>query len=39
MTKEEEVFFEALNKDRTDSANTLEKPSMKGIKKSVVEMM
>ena len=37
MTKEERQFFEALSKDRTESANTLEKPSMRGIKKSVVD--
>lgn len=37
MTKEQRIFFEKLTKDRTDSANTLEKPSMRGVKKSVVD--
>ena len=37
MNIQEKQYFEALSKDRTDSANTLEKPSMRGIKKSVVE--
>ena len=30
-------YFEALVKDRTDSAKTLEKPSMRGVKSSVVD--
>lgn len=30
-------YFEALVKDRTDSAETLEKPSMRGVKSSVVD--
>ena len=34
MNKE---FFDALVKDRTDNANTLEKPSMRGVKSSVVD--
>lgn len=37
MNRQEEEYFEALSKDRADSANTLEKPSMRGIKHSVVE--
>lgn len=37
MTEQEKYYFEALSKDRSDSANTLEKPSMRGIKSSVVE--
>ncbi len=37
MNELENEYFILLNKDRTDSANTLEKPSMKGIKKSVVD--
>lgn len=37
MNKQEEIFFAALSKDRADSANMLEKPSMRGIKNSVVE--
>ena len=31
------VFFDALVKDRSDSAKTLEKPSMRGVKSSVVD--
>lgn len=30
-------FFDALVKDRSDSADTLEKPSMRGVKSSVVD--
>lgn len=30
-------YFEALVKDRTDSAETFEKPSMRGVKSSVVD--
>ena len=37
MNKQEELYFDALFKDRADSADTLEKPSMSGIKHSVVE--
>ena len=37
MTNIEKEYFDALTKDRTESANTLEKPSMRGIKNSVVE--
>ena len=37
MNKQEELYFDALSKDRADSADTLEKPSMSGIKNSVVE--
>lgn len=37
MNKQEELYFKHLTKDRADSANTLEKPSMRGIKNSVVE--
>lgn len=37
MNKWEEIFFTALSQDRADSANMLEKPSMCGIKNSVVE--
>ncbi len=37
MTKQEISHFEALLKDRSESADTLEKPSMRGIKNSVVE--
>ena len=37
MTSQDKIFFEALHADRTESANMLEKPSMRGIKNSVVE--
>lgn len=37
MNDQEEIYFQALSRDRSDSANTLEKPSMRGIKNSVVE--
>lgn len=37
MNRQENAFFSALSKDRADSANMLEKPSMRGIKNSVVE--
>lgn len=37
MTSQEKIYFEELSKDRAESADMLEKPSMRGIKKSVVE--
>lgn len=37
MTEEQKKWFDRLAKDREDSAKTLEKPSMRGIKNSVVE--
>ena len=37
MTEQEKKFFEKLTEDRSDSAKTLEKPSMRGVKRSVVE--
>lgn len=37
MTRQEELYFSALSKDRAESADMLEKPSMRGIKNSVVE--
>lgn len=37
MNRQEEIYFAALSKDRAESADTLEKPSMRGIKNSVVE--
>lgn len=37
MTSQQELWFDKLTKDREDSAKTLEKPSMRGIKNSVVE--
>lgn len=37
MTEQQQIWFDKLAKDREDSAKTLEKPSMRGIKNSVVE--
>ncbi len=37
MNKQEETLFLELSKDRSESADTLEKPSMRGIKHSMVE--
>ncbi len=37
MTAQQLIWFDQLAKDREDSAKTLEKPSMRGIKNSVVE--
>lgn len=37
MTEQQQLWFDKLAKDREDSAKTLEKPSMRGIKNSVVE--
>ena len=37
MNKQEALFFQALSQDRAESAKMLEKPSMRGIKNSVVE--
>lgn len=37
MTEEQKKWFDKLAKDREDSAKTLEKPSMRGIKNSIVE--
>lgn len=37
MNKQDKIFFAALSKDRAESADMLEKPSMRGIKNSVVE--
>ncbi len=37
MNKQEVRFFEALTKDRMENAKVLEKRSVRGIKKSVVE--
>lgn len=37
MNEKDKKYFEALHRDRADSAKTLEKPSMRGIKKEVVE--
>ena len=37
MNRQEELYFQALSEDRSESADTLEKPSMRGVKKSVVD--
>lgn len=37
MNEQDRLYFSALYKDRADSAKTLEKPSMRGAKKSVSE--
>lgn len=37
MNKQEEAYFSALSKDRIENADMLEKPSMRGVKNSVVE--
>lgn len=37
MNRKEEIYFEALSKDRSESADILNKPSMRGIRNSVVE--
>jgi hypothetical protein len=37
MTKTEAGWFELLTKDRKDSANALEKPSLRGVQRSVVD--
>jgi hypothetical protein len=37
MDNKQTEYFEALTKDREESTTTLEKPSMRGVKNSVVE--
>lgn len=37
MNAQEKQYFESLHKDRSERADMLEKPSMRGIKNSVVE--
>jgi hypothetical protein len=37
MTEQEKQWFNALTRDRIESANMLEKPSMRGIQRSVVD--
>lgn len=37
MTEQEKQWFEALTRDRSESACMLEKPSMRGIQRSVVD--
>ncbi|MGE4054614.1 MAG: DEAD/DEAH box helicase [Vicinamibacterales bacterium] len=37
MTPQQHQWFDALTQDRTENANTLEKPSMRGVQRSVVD--
>ncbi len=37
MTEQEKKWFDALTQDRMESADTLEKPSMRGVQRSVVD--
>lgn len=37
MNRQEEIFFEAVAKDRSKNADTLDKLSLRGIKKSIIE--
>jgi len=37
MTAQEHRWFDKLHRDRADSANMLEKPSMRGVQRSVVD--
>jgi hypothetical protein len=37
MTEQEQQWFDALTNDRAESARTLEKPSMRGVQRSVVD--
>lgn len=37
MTEQEKQWFAALTTDRMESADTLEKPSMRGVQRSVVD--
>lgn len=37
MTEQEQQWFNALTKDRAESADMLEKPSMRGVRRSVVD--
>lgn len=37
MHEQEQQWFDALTKDRAESADTLEKPSMRGVQRSVVD--
>jgi|GEM_PF-338456 len=37
MTEQETLWFDDLTKDRLDSATTLDKPSMRGVQRSVVD--
>lgn len=37
MTEQEKQWFDALTQDRSESAHTLEKPSMRGVQRSVVD--
>ena len=37
MSPQQRRWFDALTQDRTENANTLEKPSMRGVQRSVVD--
>ncbi len=37
MTPQQRRWFDALTQDRNENANTLEKPSMRGVQRSVVD--
>lgn len=37
MIKQEEIFFAALSKNRSEIADVLERPAVRGYKDSVVE--
>lgn len=37
MTEQEKQWFDALTKDRLESADTLDKPSMRGVQRSIVD--
>lgn len=37
MTPQQQRWFDALTQDRTENANALEKPSMRGVQRSVVD--
>jgi len=37
MTEQTQQWFNLLTKDRSESADTLEKPSMRGVQRSVVD--
>ena len=37
MTEQEMLWFDALTRDRSDSARTLEKPSVRGVQRIVVD--
>ncbi len=37
LNEQEAIYFDALSRDRAESADTLDKPSMRGVRTSVVE--